>query len=79
MDIGREIVEHGLRLDDPLGGAIACLVYQLCGIVPVQRLDVSVSILHVGAIDLELLDKHLSSLSLLLLLIRHLPENISEQ
>lgn len=58
MGISFELVLNGFGLDNPLIGAISVLVNKLCGFVVVHRVNLTLVVFNIWALNLKALDKH---------------------
>src|ERR1044072_3296687 len=59
MGIGFKLVFDSFRLDNPLISVVLVFVNKLSGFVVVHGMNLSLSVLDVGALNLETLDEHL--------------------
>lgn len=59
MGICLELVLDRFGLDNPLVGPIPVLMNKFSGLVVVHRMNLTLSVFHIWALYLEILDKHL--------------------
>lgn len=58
MNIGFKFIFNSFRFNNPLISAITIFMNKFSGFVIVNGLNLSFSVLNIGTLDFEILDKH---------------------